>query len=288
MNVAHDPAGLDRRPRAVAIGTFDGVHRGHQAVVRAAVGAGRSATVVTFDPHPRTVLGRPVAMLSTLERRLELLAACGVEDTLVVRFDEEMAGLEPDLFAREFLLAIGTEVVVAGAGFRFGRGRSGDLDLLRSLGIDARTVPLVEGVSSSRIRDLAAAGEVDQAAVLLGRALEVEGEVVAGDRRGTGLGFPTANLAVPADLLVPAPGIYAGAVAESRAAVSIGMNPHFGGDELRVEAFLLDWSGDLYGRRLVVELWRRLRDERAFASDDDLVAQIARDVAETRAATRPV
>jgi len=288
VNVAHDPAGLDRRPRAVAIGTFDGVHRGHQAVVRAAVGAGRSATVVTFDPHPRTVLGRPVAMLSTLERRLELLAACGVEDTLVVRFDEEMAGLEPDLFAREFLLAIGTEVVVAGAGFRFGRGRSGDLDLLRSLGIDARTVPLVEGVSSSRIRDLAAAGEVDQAAVLLGRALEVEGEVVAGDRRGTGLGFPTANLAVPADLLVPAPGIYAGAVAESRAAVSIGMNPHFGGDELRVEAFLLDWSGDLYGRRLVVELWRRLRDERAFASDDDLVAQIARDVAETRAATRPV
>ena len=288
MNVGHTPAELERRPRAVAIGTFDGVHRGHQAVVRAAADPGLTGTVVTFDPHPRTVLGRPVAMLSTLERRLELLAACGIEETLVVRFTEEVAALEPELFAREFLLAIGTEVVVAGAGFRFGRGRSGDLDLLRTLGVDARTVPLVDGVSSSRIRDLAAAGEVDDAAKLLGRALEVEGEVVGGDRRGTALGFPTANIALPADLLVPAFGIYAGAVGDSRAAVSIGTNPHFGGEELRVEAFLLDWAGDLYGERLVVELWRKLRDERTFASDDELVAQIARDVEETRAATRPV
>ena len=288
MNVAHDPGELERRPRAVAIGTFDGVHRGHQAVVRAAVDAGLTGTVVTFDPHPRTVLGRPVAMLSTLERRLELLDACGIDETLVVPFTEEVAALEPELFAREFLLAIGTEVAVAGAGFRFGRGRSGDLDLLRTLDIDARTVPLVEGVSSSRIRDLAAAGDVGDAAKLLGRALEVEGEVVGGDRRGTALGFPTANLAVPADLLVPAFGIYAGAVADSRAAVSIGTNPHFGGEELRIEVFLLDWSGDLYGNRLVVELWRKLRDERTFASDDELVAQIARDVEETRAASRPV
>jgi riboflavin kinase/FMN adenylyltransferase len=129
---------------------------------------------------------------------------------------------------------------------------------------------------------------MEGAARLLGRAVEVEGEVVGGDRRGGELGFPTANLAVPADLLVPAFGIYAGAAAGARAAVSIGVNPHFGVGERRVEAFLLDWSGDLYGQRLVVELWRRLRDERAFGSDEELVAQIARDVEETRAATRPV
>jgi riboflavin kinase/FMN adenylyltransferase len=234
------------------------------------------------------VLGRPVELLSSLERRLELLADCGVEDALVVPFTQDVASLPPETFAREFLLAIGAEIVVAGAGFRFGRGRSGDLELLRGLGMDARTVPLVEGVSSSRIRTLVAAGDVAGAAQLLGRAVEVEGEVVGGDRRGGGLGFPTANLAVPAELLVPAFGIYAGAAGDARAAVSIGVNPHFGGEERRVEAFLLDWSGDLYGRRLVVELWRRLRNERAFGSDDELVAQIARDVEETRAATRPV
>lgn len=288
MTMVRDPGALERRPRAVAIGTFDGVHLGHRAVVRAAVAAGLTPTVVTFDPHPRAVLGRPVELLSTLERRLELLADCGVEDALVVPFTQDVAALPPETFAREFLLAIGAEIVVAGAGFRFGRGRSGDLELLRSLGIEARTVPLVEGVSSSRIRALAAAGDVEGAAQLLGRAVEVEGEVVGGDRRGGDLGFPTANLAVPSDLLVPAFGIYAGAAAGARAAVSIGVNPHFEGDERRVEAFLLDWSGDLYGRRLVVELWRRLRDERAFASDDELVAQIARDVEETRAATPPV
>ena len=136
--------------------------------------------------------------------------------------------------------------------------------LLGELGFDARPVPLVEGVSSSRIRQLAAAGEVDKAAKLLGRPVEVEGTVVAGDARGGTLGFPTANLAVPSDLLVPAFGIYAGEALGMRTATSIGVNPHYGGEERRVEAFLLDYEGDLYGRRLVVELWERLREERAF------------------------
>jgi hypothetical protein len=131
------------------------------------------------------------------------------------------------------------------------------------------------------------AGDVEGAARLLGRPLEVEGVVVGGDRRGGTLGFPTANLAVDPQVLVPAFGIYAGAVGDRRAAVSIGVNPHYGGTERRVEAYLLDWEGDLYGKRLVVELWRRLRDVRAFASEADLVAQIARDVEDTRAATRP-
>jgi len=287
MTVARRAEELETVPRAVAIGTFDGVHRGHRAVVRAAVDAGLRPTVVTFDPHPRTALGNRVELLSTLQRRLELLDACDVADVLVVEFTPETAELSAEEFARETLLAIGAEIVVAGAGFRFGHRRSGDLELLRSLGLDARQVPLVEGVSSTRIRGHAHAGDVEGAARLLGRPLEVEGVVVGGDRRGGTLGFPTANLAVDPQVLVPAFGIYAGAVGDRRAAVSIGVNPHYGGTERRVEAYLLDWEGDLYGKRLVVELWRRLRDERAFASEADLVAQIARDVEDTRAATRP-
>ena len=292
MNVARAAADLAVRPRMVAIGTFDGVHLGHRAVIRAAVDAGRSAdlipTVVTFHPHPRTVLGNRVELLATLERRLELLADAGVEDVLVVEFSPEIADLEPEEFARQYLLGIGAQAVVAGTGFRFGRQRAGDLELLRRLGLDARQVPLVEGVSSTRIRQLAHAGDVDGAARLLGRPLEVEGQVVSGDQRGGTLGFPTANLAVDPDVLVPGFGIYAGASGERRAAISIGVNPHYGGTERRVEAYLLDWTGDLYGERIVLELWRRLRDERAFGSEAELVDQIARDVEETRAARSPI
>ena len=288
MRVARTPAELGDADRAVAIGTFDGLHRGHQAVVRAAVDAELVTTVVTFDPHPRTVLGNRVELLSTLERRLELLAAFGVEETLVVEFTPEIAQLEPRAFAAEYLLGIGARVVVAGEGFRFGQRRAGDLGTLRGLGIDARDVPIVAGVSSTQIRQLAHDGDVVGAARLLGRPIEVDGTVVTGDQRGGTLGFPTANLQVDPELLVPGFGIYAGAVGEKRAAISIGVNPHYGGTERRVEAYLLDWTGDLYGDRLVLELWRHLREERAFASEADLVDQIARDVEETRASVRPV
>ena len=287
MRVARAPHELERRPRAVAIGTFDGVHLGHRRVLRAAVDVGRTATVVTFDPHPRTVLGNRVELLTTLERRLELIAELGVDETLVVSFTPELAAQPPEQFTDEVLRRIGTEVVAAGGEFRFGHRRSGDLALLERLGFEVRRVPLVEGVSSSQARALLRAGEVERAAALLGRAAEVEGVVVTGDARGGTLGFPTANLRVDPELLVPAYGIYAGAAAGHRAAVSIGVNPHYGGEERRVEAFLLDFDGDLYGRRLVVELWQRLRDERAFTSEAELVAQIARDVEQTRAAVRP-
>jgi riboflavin kinase/FMN adenylyltransferase len=287
VNVARSAAELEPVPRAVAIGTFDGVHLGHRAVVRAAVDAGLRPAVVTFHPHPRTVLGNRVELLSTLERRLELLEAQGVEDVVVLEFTPELAELSPEAFVQEALIGIGAEIVVAGAGFRFGRRREGDLDLLRSLGLDARQVPLVEGISSSRIRQHAHAREVDVAARLLGRPLEVDGVVVSGDQRGGTLGFPTANLRVDPDLLVPGYGIYAGAVGDRRAAISIGVNPHYGGTERRVEAYLLDWEGDLYGDRLVVELWRYLREERSFAGEQELIDQIARDVDETRSAVRP-
>jgi riboflavin kinase/FMN adenylyltransferase len=288
VTVARSADELERVPRAVAIGTFDGVHLGHRAVVRSAVDAGLRSTVVTFDPHPRTVLGNRVELLSSLQRRLELLAGCGVEDVLVVDFTPELAALAPEEFARRVLVGIGAEVVVAGAGFRFGRRREGDLDLLAQLGMDVRPVPLVDGVSSTRIRQHAHAGEMEGAARLLGRPLEVEGTVVHGDQRGGTLGFPTANLRVDDSVLVPGFGIYAGAAGDRRAAISIGVNPHYGGTERRVEAYLLDWEGDLYGDRLVLELWRRLRDERSFGDEAELVAQIARDVADTRSAVRPV
>jgi riboflavin kinase/FMN adenylyltransferase len=285
--VAGEPAELAARPRAVAIGTFDGVHLGHRRVLEAAVAAGETPTVVTFDPHPRLALGYGVEMLATLERRLELIGDIGIEDALVVDFDLELAQLGPDEFVDRILRPIGTEVVVAGTNFRFGRSRSGDLPLLERLGFDVRPVPLVEGVSSTRIRDLLRSGEVARAARLLGRPPEVEGTVVAGDARGGTLGFPTANLRSAPDLLVPGYGIYAGAAGGRRAAVSIGTNPHYGGGERRIEAFLLDFTGDLYGHRLLVELWQRLRDEQAFESEEELIAQIAQDVEATRRAERP-
>jgi riboflavin kinase/FMN adenylyltransferase len=255
MKVARSVTELERKPRAVALGTFDGVHLGHRRVIEAAVAAGPAATVVTFDPHPRRVLGYAVEQLATLERRLELLAGLGVEETLVVEFTLETQRVEAEDFAERYLRAMGAEVVVAGEDFRFGHRRRGDLELLRSLGLDVRPVPLLEGVSSSAIRHLLHEGRVDEAARLLGRPPEVDGTVVEGDARGGTLGFPTANVAADPALLVPLHGIYAGSAAGHRAAISIGTNPHYGGDELRIEAFLLGFAGDLYGKRLVLELF---------------------------------
>ena len=287
MKIAHAPSQVPRQPRAAAIGTFDGVHRGHRSVLDAAAATGLAATVVTFDPHPRLALGNRVELLTTLERRLELLAEAGVDTTLVVAFTPELMALEPEEFCDHWLRPIGTEAVVAGSDFRFGRRRSGDLDTLRRLGFEVVEAPEVEGVSSSAIRAALHEGDVEQAAAMLGRPPELDGVVVHGDQRGGTLGYPTANLQVEPDLLVPRYGIYAGSTLGHRAAVSIGTNPHYGGLERRIEPYLLDFEGDLYGRRLVVELWRRLRDEAVFESEEALIEQIARDVEATRAAVRP-
>jgi riboflavin kinase/FMN adenylyltransferase len=288
VRIAHTPSQLERQPRAVAIGSFDGVHRGHRQVVRAAVQTGLAATVITFDPHPRVALGNQVELVTSLERRLELLAEAGAEATLVAAFTTELMRLEPEEFAEAYLRAIGAEAVVAGENFRFGARRRGDLELLERLGFTAITVPAVDGVSSSEIRKALAAGAVDTAAALLGRPYELDGMVVAGDQRGGTLGFPTANLAMPPQLASPRFGIYAGSALGHRAAVSVGTNPHYGGTERRIEPYLLDFDGDLYGRRLLVELWQRLRDEAVFASEEELVAQIGRDVEATRNAIRPI
>jgi riboflavin kinase / FMN adenylyltransferase len=276
-----------RDHRTVAIGSFDGVHRGHQRVLDTAAAVGPTTTVVTFWPHPRLVLGNAVELLSTLERRLELLAAAGVDEVLVVDFTSDVAALPAEQFADSVLRQIGTVTVVVGEGFRFGRAAAGDAELLDRLGFDVRPVPLLDGVSSTRIRTVLREGDVVSAAGLLGRPAELDGTVVLGDQRGGTLGFPTANLAMLPELVVPAYGIYAGAARGHRAAISIGVNPHYGGGERRIEPHLLDFEGDLYGERLVVELWLRLRDERAFESEAELVAQIAQDVEAARGAQRP-
>jgi riboflavin kinase / FMN adenylyltransferase len=288
MRIAHAPSQLDRRPRAVAVGTFDGVHRGHRSVLQAAIDSGLEPTVITLDPHPRVVLGNRVELIATLERRLELLEEAGVADTLVATFTPEFMRQTPDEFIATYLIGIGAEAVAVGADFRFGHKRAGSVETLEEARLRVLPVAEVEGVSSTAIRDAVRDGELAHAARMLGRPFELDGTVVAGDQRGGTLGYPTANIAVDPQLVCPRHGIYAGCALGHRAAISIGTNPHYGGTERRIEPFLLDFDGDLYGKRLVVELWERLRDEAVFASEEGLVAQIGRDVEATRAAVRPV
>ena len=287
MKVARTPSEVEHRPRAVAIGTFDGVHRGHRAVFAAAAATGLAPTAITFDPHPRIALGNRVDLITTLERRLELIGDAGMETTLVASFTPELQQLSPEEFAERYVRAIGGETVVAGEDFRFGVRRAGDLVLLERLGYRVVQVPEVEGVSATAVRTALAEGDMVEAARLLGRPYELDGTVVAGDQRGGTLGYPTANLSLDPQLACPRFGIYAGSALGHRAAVSIGTNPHYGGTERRIEPYLLDFEGDLYGQRLIVELWARLRDEAAFESEEALVAQIEADVAATWRARCP-
>jgi riboflavin kinase / FMN adenylyltransferase len=288
VHVVRDPSELEQGSRAVAIGSFDGVHRGHLAVIDAVRATGLAPTVITFDPHPRIALGNKVDLLTTLERRLELLEEAGVESTLVAAFTPDLQQLTPEEFSERFLRATGVEVVVAGEDFRFGVRRSGDLALLEQLGYEVVVVPELPGVSSTAVRAALGQGDMVEAATMLGRPFELDGLVVTGDQRGGTLGYPTANLRLEPDLACPRYGIYAGFGLGHRAAISIGTNPHYGGTERRIEPYLLEFDGDLYGKRLVVELWERLRDEAVFESEQDLVEQIARDVEATESARRPI
>jgi riboflavin kinase / FMN adenylyltransferase len=288
VRIAHAPSQLERRPRAVAIGTFDGVHRGHRSVLGSLVDSGLDPTVITFDPHPRIAMGNRVDLITTLERRLELLAEAGVAETLVASFTPEFQRQTPEEFIATYLVGTGVEAVAVGTDFRFGRRRAGDRDTLANAGLTVLDVEEIEGVSSTAVRDAVREADLAGAARMLGRPFELDGVVVTGDQRGGTLGYPTANIAMDPLLACPRYGIYAGEALGHRAAISIGTNPHYGGTERRIEPFLLDFEGDLYGRRLVVELWERLRDEAVFDSEAALVEQIARDVEATRAAVRPV
>ncbi|MBM3679772.1 MAG: bifunctional riboflavin kinase/FAD synthetase [Actinobacteria bacterium] len=291
--------------RAVALGTFDGVHLGHRAVVRAAVAAAahREATAcaATFHPRPVTVLrpGTPSNTLAGVALRTRLLLEAGADEVALLRFDRGLAVLDAERFVRDVLVErLGTVAVAVGRDFRFGSDRSGDVALLERLGaehgFEVEAIELLgqdgERISSSRIRGLIAEGRVDRAAQLLGRPPSVEGTVQHGDKRGREIGFPTANLGVVPGQQLPAEGIYAGWAlvppGEIRhpAAISVGRNPHFGDvDDLRIEAHLLDYAGDeLYGTPLRLEFVSMLRVQEVYDGVEALLAQINRDVAETR------
>jgi riboflavin kinase/FMN adenylyltransferase len=280
---------VEQRPRKVAVGEFDGVHLGHRAVIEG------SDTVLTFEPHPLTVV-RPEAapkLLTTLERKAELVAELGVEELVVIPFDRAFAQRSAEDFVGHVLVEMlqATRVSV-GENFRFGHRAQGDTRLLQADDrFETRVVPLVEAegevVSSSHIRGLVLAGEVDVAARFLGAPFAMRGEVVAGDRRGRELGFPTANLVPDQALIQPGHGIYVARTSwgeEVRcAAVNVGVRPTFKTDlVVLVEAYVLDWGGDLYGEQLTIEFLARLRGERRFDSIDALIAQMHRDVEDAR------
>jgi riboflavin kinase/FMN adenylyltransferase len=297
--------GLEPVPRAVTVGVYDGVHLGHRHVVAALRSRAQEAgidelAVVTFDPHPLRVVAPSQAprMLTTVDQRLELLAGLGFDVAAVLSFDDGVRDLTPAGFAGLVLAeALHARIVVVGEDFRFGRDRTGNVASLGELGdvhgFEARVVPLVgddRPVSSTRIREMVAAGDVAGAAAVLGRPHELRGRVVRGDGRGSSIGFPTANLAIPDDAAVPGRGVYAVKAGPSGeplgpGVANVGVRPTFGGTagEL-VEVHLLDTDRDLYGSRLRVQFVARIRDERRFAGIDELVARITEDVAIARSA----
>ncbi len=308
MEVITDLAACPADPRGavVTIGAYDGVHLGHRSLIGRVLAMagelGAAAAVVTFDRHPATVV-RPASapkLLTDLDQKLELLAATGLDRAVVLRFDEERSQESAEEFVEEVLVGcLRARAVVVGHDFHFGHRRRGNVPLLQEmgagLGFDVLGISLVadqpgeQPVSSTRIRQLLTAGEVEAAARLLGRPHEVRGRVERGDARGRGLGFPTANVAVPPPVLLPAEGIYAGWYERQGgevhpAAISLGRRPtfHHHDDGTVLEAHLLDFDGDLYGETMRVAFVERLRGERRFDSAETLVEQMHRDVARTR------
>jgi riboflavin kinase/FMN adenylyltransferase len=276
---------VEPRPRRVAIGTFDGVHLGHREVIRG------SDTVLTFDPHPLAVISPDALpkLLDSFPIKRDLIAGLGVEELVVIPFDREFASKSAEEFVEEVLIdRLRATHVSIGENFRFGKKAQGDADLLRSRSeFETRVVPIVEtageAISSSRIRGLVAAGEVDQARQFLGGPFMLEGEVVHGDHRGHGLGVPTANIVPDARLAVPAHGVYAAWAHGHCAAVNVGVRPMFDtGRGLIVEAYLIDFDGDLYGQTLRIAFAERLRGERRFESVEALVEQMWKDVERAR------
>jgi riboflavin kinase / FMN adenylyltransferase len=284
----------------VALGNFDGVHLGHQEVLRRAVEEGRrggmKVVAATFHPHPRVVLGAgdPPKLLTPLALRCEMLLAYGADEVWVIPFDVALSRKTPEQFVRDVLIREGgAGVVVVGENFRFGHKAAGEFrDLLRlmreaggtAVGVQVRGME--GGISSTCIRALISAGEVTEAAGLLGRPYVLRGEVVVGDKRGRTIGFPTANVMPDRDAVIPARGVYAGFLRfgeeEYAACTNVGVAPTFGRAESRVEAYLLDFEGDLYGRVVEVSFVKRIREERRFSGVDELIGQIRRDVEETR------
>jgi len=297
--------GLGRRqegdaPVVLTIGNFDGVHRGHAALLEEvesmAIRLDGQTALLTFDPHPRCVLDPPHCpqSLTTVEEKQSLLAACGLDRLVVLGFTREVSGWGAEQFCDMLVEAFDVRALVVGHDFALGHKRQGDVAFLRDYGerhgFAVEQVGAVsvgeEVVSSSRIRTLVTEGDVSRAAALLGRPYLMDATVEHGEEVGRHLGFPTANLSIAADKCLPASGVYAMWVRVGddwhAAATNVGYRPTFGGDRLTVEAFLLDFSDDLYGREVRAAFVERLREERAYSSVDELVAQIERDVEQVR------
>jgi riboflavin kinase/FMN adenylyltransferase len=284
------------RPTVLTLGVFDGLHLGHQKIMQTVVERARALGVVptalTFDPHPRAVLHPESAppLLQTLDQRLAALEFLGIEQTIVIPFSLEFARIEAEEFLRDVIYdRLQAREVYLGRGFAFGKDRAGNIELLRKisagLGFFADEVPEVQlrgvRISSSKIRELLAAGKMNTARRMLGRPYGVEGGVIRGDRRGHTIGFPTANLQ-PQNRVIPRTGVYVTATLIGdtwrRSITNIGVRPTFGGDpEPSVETHIFDYDGDLYGGVLRVRFLRRLRDERKFSGIEELKAQIERD-----------
>jgi riboflavin kinase / FMN adenylyltransferase len=290
---------LDRES-ATTVGFFDGVHRGHRAVIGRVVEVARERqlrpVVVTFDRHPREILtpGNVPLLLTSLRRKARLIESVGVETLLVLEFTEEFSRWSPEAFVERVLAdGLRTRSAAVGKNFTFGHRAAGNLEILTRLGeghgFDVEGVALLQigdrNISSTSIREALAAGDLVWPEEALGRRYVVEGTVVPGAGRGKGLGFPTANLLTPAGIQLPGRGVYAGRALLDEgswsAAVNVGINPTFGGEPLHVEAHLLGFDGDLVGEVLSVEFWERLRDEQRFDSAEDLAEQIAEDVRRT-------
>ncbi|HEX9123319.1 MAG TPA: bifunctional riboflavin kinase/FAD synthetase [Actinomycetota bacterium] len=299
---------IDDGPTVVTVGFFDGVHLGHRAVIEQTVQAARErsarAVAVTFDRHPREILtpGKEPRLLTTVDRKAELIAATGADVLLILGFTEAFSRWTAEAFVRTVLVnGLHAVHVAVGGDFTFGHRAAGTLQTLHelgaSLGFTAEEVAPFEldgrRLSSSSIREALSAGDLEWPTRALGRRYSVDGTVVSGAGRGHGLGFPTANLRTSPRLLLPGTGIYAGRAGSARgeyvAAVSVGTNPTFGVEPLHVEAYLLDFGdGDLRGQDLTVEFWERLRDEERFGSTEDLIRAMEDDVRRTRGIVPPV
>jgi len=291
------------RPTSVTIGFFDGVHRGHQAVIGRTVDVagqrGLTPVAVTFDRHPRETYapGTEPPLLTTLERKSGLITGLGVEGLLVLEFTHELAAWPPQEFVDRVLVdTLHASYAAVGSNFTFGHKAMGTLTTLAELGaargfdVEGMSLMRVGGrvVSSSEVRTAIGEGELEWPTEALGRRFVLDGRVTVGAGRGGGMGWPTANLEVPSRMLLPGEGVYAGrAILNSgdayAAAINVGTNPTFGSEPLHVEAYLLDFDGDLRGEDVAIEFWARLRDEQRFDSPEDLSAQTAEDVGRTRA-----
>lgn len=302
IDALEPPAGTGS---VVTIGTFDGVHLGHRGLIMQAIEEaeerGAQSVAVTWDRHPAETLrpDKAPALLTTPDRKIELLGETGIDMTAVLPFDKEFSQLSPEGFVEQVLVAgLAAVSVYVGRDWRFGHRAAGTVELLTEMGkqhgfsvngVDLQTIS-DEAVSSSRVRRAIADGEMELARVLLGRPFDVDGRVVRGAARGKDLGFPTANLEVDPKIARPPLGVYAGLARVSGlakpAAISVGVNPTFGGKEgvspVSIEAYILDFEAEIYDETVRLEFWARLRDEINFASVDDLIAQMGRDVEETR------